>query len=69
MAFHKINVTVNGGLEQVVVPSNMTLMRMLREKAGPDRNEKWLLGRGMWRLHSSDERRAGQQLHGPGGRM
>jgi carbon-monoxide dehydrogenase small subunit len=31
MAFHKINVTINGGLEQVVVPSNMTLMRMLRE--------------------------------------
>jgi aerobic carbon-monoxide dehydrogenase small subunit len=31
MAFHKINITVNGGLEQVVVPSNMTLMRMLRE--------------------------------------
>jgi carbon-monoxide dehydrogenase small subunit len=31
MAFHKINVTVNGEDEQVVVPSNMTLMRMLRE--------------------------------------
>ena len=31
MAFHKINVTINGGLEQVVVPSNMTLMAMLRE--------------------------------------
>jgi carbon-monoxide dehydrogenase small subunit len=31
MAFHKINITVNGGLEQVVIPSNMTLMRMLRE--------------------------------------
>jgi carbon-monoxide dehydrogenase small subunit len=31
MAFHKINVTVNGRDEQVVVPSNMTLMRMLRE--------------------------------------
>ena len=31
MGVHKINVTVNGGLEQVVVPSNMTLMRMLRE--------------------------------------
>jgi aerobic carbon-monoxide dehydrogenase small subunit len=31
MAYHKINVTVNGGLEQVVVPSNMTLLRMLRE--------------------------------------
>jgi carbon-monoxide dehydrogenase small subunit len=31
MAFHKINVTVNGETEQVVVPSNMTLMRMLRE--------------------------------------
>jgi aerobic carbon-monoxide dehydrogenase small subunit len=31
MAYHKINITVNGGLEQVVVPSNMTLMRMLRE--------------------------------------
>ena len=31
MALHSINITVNGGLEQVVVPSNMTLMRMLRE--------------------------------------
>ena len=31
MAFHKVTVTVNGELEQVVVPSNMTLMRMLRE--------------------------------------
>jgi aerobic carbon-monoxide dehydrogenase small subunit len=31
MAFHQINVTVNGSLEQVIVPSNMTLMRMLRE--------------------------------------
>src|SRR5512138_2642887 len=31
MAFHKINVTINNGLEQVVVPSNMTLLQMLRE--------------------------------------
>ena len=31
MAFHKINVTINGGLDQVIVPSNMTLMQMLRE--------------------------------------
>ena len=31
MAFHKINVTVNHESEQVVVPSNMTLMQMLRE--------------------------------------
>jgi len=31
MAFHKIQVTVNGREEQLVVPSNMTLMRMLRE--------------------------------------
>jgi carbon-monoxide dehydrogenase small subunit len=31
MAFHQINVTVNGETEQVLVPSNMTLMRMLRE--------------------------------------
>jgi aerobic carbon-monoxide dehydrogenase small subunit len=31
MAFHKINVTINTGLEQVIVPSNMTLMQMLRE--------------------------------------
>jgi carbon-monoxide dehydrogenase small subunit len=31
MAFHKINITVNGKDEQLVVPSNMTLMRMLRE--------------------------------------
>jgi carbon-monoxide dehydrogenase small subunit len=31
MAFHQVTLTVNGELEQVVVPSNMTLMRMLRE--------------------------------------
>ena len=31
MAFHKINVTINDELEQVLVPSNMTLMQMLRE--------------------------------------
>lgn len=31
MAFHKINVIVNGRDEQMVVSSNMTLMRMLRE--------------------------------------
>jgi carbon-monoxide dehydrogenase small subunit len=31
MAFHKINITINNELEQVVVPSNMTLMTMLRE--------------------------------------
>lgn len=31
MSFHTINLTINGGPEQVVVPSNMTLMRMLRE--------------------------------------
>src|SRR5574339_1214258 len=31
MPFHKINLTVNNELEQVVVPSNMTLMQMLRE--------------------------------------
>lgn len=31
MALHTITVTINDELEQVVVPSNMTLMRMLRE--------------------------------------
>lgn len=31
MADHTINLTVNGEAEQVVVPANMTLMRMLRE--------------------------------------
>lgn len=31
MSFHKINVTINDELEQIVVPSNMTLMQMLRE--------------------------------------
>jgi carbon-monoxide dehydrogenase small subunit len=31
MAFHTISVTVNGEEEQLVVPSNMTLMHMLRE--------------------------------------
>jgi carbon-monoxide dehydrogenase small subunit len=31
MSFHKIALTVNGSSEQVVVASNMTLMRLLRE--------------------------------------
>lgn len=31
MAFHEIVVTVNRNREQLAVPSNMTLMRMLRE--------------------------------------
>ena len=34
MTFHEINITVNGGFEQVRVPSNWTLMRMLRESLG-----------------------------------
>jgi aerobic carbon-monoxide dehydrogenase small subunit len=32
MSTHKINVKINGGLEQVEVSSNMTLLSMLREK-------------------------------------
>jgi carbon-monoxide dehydrogenase small subunit len=32
MALHEIHVTVNDEPEQVAVPANMTLMRMLREK-------------------------------------
>jgi carbon-monoxide dehydrogenase small subunit len=32
MAFHKITLTVNGETEMVDVPSQMTLMQMLREK-------------------------------------
>ena len=32
MANHSISVTVNGGKEYLDVPSNMTLLRMLREK-------------------------------------
>ncbi len=31
MAFHKIKVMVNGESNQIVVPSNLTLMQMLRE--------------------------------------
>lgn len=31
MAFHKITATINGELEEVMVPSNMTLLQMLRE--------------------------------------
>src|SRR5512136_1576152 len=31
MTLHKISVSINGGLEDVTVPSNMTLMQMLRE--------------------------------------
>jgi carbon-monoxide dehydrogenase small subunit len=32
MAYHRINITINGETEQVDVPSNMTLLGMLREK-------------------------------------
>lgn len=32
MSFHRINITVNGTTEQVEVPSNMTLLQMLRDK-------------------------------------
>jgi carbon-monoxide dehydrogenase small subunit len=32
MTTHKISVKINGGIEQVEVPSNMTLLSMLREK-------------------------------------
>jgi carbon-monoxide dehydrogenase small subunit len=31
MTLHKINIIINGSHEEVVVPSNMTLLRMLRE--------------------------------------
>ena len=34
MAYHKITITVNGETEQVDVPSNMTVLKMLREKMG-----------------------------------
>jgi carbon-monoxide dehydrogenase small subunit len=32
MTVHKINVTVNGRVEEAIVPGNMTLMAMLREE-------------------------------------
>ena len=32
MSFHRINLTINGELEQVDIPANMTLMDMLREQ-------------------------------------
>jgi carbon-monoxide dehydrogenase small subunit len=32
MGFHRIDITINGELEQVDVPANMTLLDMLREK-------------------------------------
>jgi len=32
MSYHRITLTVNGTKEQVDVPSNMTLLRMIREK-------------------------------------
>jgi carbon-monoxide dehydrogenase small subunit len=31
MTLHKINLTINGGAEEIIVQSNTTLMRMLRE--------------------------------------
>ncbi|MBM3144588.1 MAG: (2Fe-2S)-binding protein [Chloroflexi bacterium] len=34
MAYHKITLTINGEPEQVDVPSNMTLLKMLRERLG-----------------------------------
>jgi carbon-monoxide dehydrogenase small subunit len=32
MTFHQITLTVNGESEQVIVPSNLTLLQMLRDK-------------------------------------
>ncbi len=32
MAFHNISITINHDIEQLVVPSNMTLMQALRER-------------------------------------
>lgn len=32
MSFHRIILTVNGSIEQVDIPGNMTLLQMLREK-------------------------------------
>ena len=32
MTFHNISLIVNGGREELLVPGNMTLMKMLREK-------------------------------------
>jgi len=32
MTFHNITFTLNGEMEEVIVPGNMTLMKMLREK-------------------------------------
>ena len=34
MGFHRITLTVNGSKEQVDIPSNMTLLLMLRDKLG-----------------------------------
>lgn len=34
MSYHRITLTVNGTAEMVDVPSNMTLLQMLREKLG-----------------------------------
>lgn len=34
MAYHKIRVTVNGSTEVLDVPSNMTLLQLLRDKLG-----------------------------------
>lgn len=34
MTFHEIGLTINGHPEQVVVPANMTLLRLLRETLG-----------------------------------
>ena len=34
MAYHKVSLTVNGSSELLEVPSNMTLLQMLREKLG-----------------------------------
>ncbi|MBI4928282.1 MAG: (2Fe-2S)-binding protein [Anaerolineae bacterium] len=34
MSFHRITIRINGNLEQVDVPGNLTLLQMLRDKLG-----------------------------------
>jgi hypothetical protein len=68
MAFHRITINLNGSAELVDVPSNMTLLQMLREKLALTGTKNGCAAGecGACTVLLNGER---ERLHGPGGRV
>jgi aerobic-type carbon monoxide dehydrogenase small subunit (CoxS/CutS family) len=60
MTFHQITLKVNGEFEQVVVPSNLTLLQLLRDKLALTGTKNGCTAGEHGFLHRVPERRAGE---------